>query len=185
MRFVVCLTALGIAACATGSPPPEGGDRLVAAMPGAGYKGEALLLHSSSELGVLDAVPGPIDSVFGQMAAAYLSLGLDVKTRDPVEHVIGNKQLTVMGTIFHRRLSAFFNCGIDPTVGVPRADKYRVTFSVTSTLTRADDPGKTRITTLVSAIASDLYTSATPVECESTGALERALVHAAGYQTTD
>jgi len=181
MRLVVCLGALGVLACAGNNPPPEGGTRTMAEVQGAGRNGAPVILERSDDLGALYVVQAPIDSAFRAIAGAYVTEGLALATRDAGEHVVGATRKTVMHAMLGRPLSAFFDCGSDPTIGVPRADRYRITFSARTTLMAADS-SHTRVTTMVSAVAADLATSATPVECESTGALERILLHAAGFQ---
>jgi hypothetical protein len=195
-RFIVCLGAVGLAACA--SSAPEGGLRSNGTLPSsnglsvarrggdAGRQGPAgsglgsATAYTSADLGMLTVVPSPLDSAYTALTKAYLSLGLPV-TRDPSAHVVGDDHVVVMRTMLGRRLSAFLNCGADAIMGSPRADTYQVTFSVMSTLSSADS-GRTRVVTLVTGQASDLATSASSVYCSSTGLMERTLLKAAGFQ---
>jgi hypothetical protein len=190
MRFAVCLGALGLAACA--SSAPEGGLRNNGPIPvsnGATKQrtstGKGLSVansYTSADLGMSTVVPAPLDTAYTALTKAYLSLGLQV-SRDPGAHVVGNDHVVVMRNMLGRKLSAFFNCGMDAVIGSPRADTYQVTFSVMSTLSAAD-AGHTRVITLVTGQAADLATSASAVYCSSTGLMENTLVRAAGFEPT-
>jgi hypothetical protein len=184
MRFVVCAMTLAAMGCASkGGSPPEGGIRDVAETPtgnGNGRQG-AHIVYSDADLGDQTIVPAPLDTAYAAITTAYRSLGLEIKTSDPSAHMVGNQHIVVMGTWLGSRLSTYFSCGLDPTIGRPRADSYRLTISVVSTLS-AKDAKDTRVTTLVSAQANDLATSASAVYCPSTGKLERTILRAAGFQ---
>ena len=197
MRYLVCLGAIGLVGCATGAP--EGGPRDNGAMPtmsglnnGRGVGGSSVnqptgnsagrvSAFTSSDLGMLTTVPVPLDSAYNALAKAYATLGLPVTTNDPAEHTVGNRHVVVLHKMMGRKLSAYFSCGIDAVMGWQRADSYKVSFSMVSTLSK-NDAGSTRVVTLVTGTASDIATTASDVYCSSTGVLETALLNAAGYQ---
>jgi len=195
MRFVVCATAAMALGCASGGgSAPEGGVRDIGTVQipgGAGSKDSrggasgagagTMTLYTSADVGMMTTVPAPVDAAYSALTKGYLSLGIDLATRDPGAHVIGNRHIVVMHEMFGHRLSAFFECGIDPVMGTQRADTYRLTYSVVSTLSSAD-AGQSRVTTLVTAQAADLATSASTVYCSSTGLMERTLLKASGFQ---
>jgi hypothetical protein len=126
-------------------------------------------------------VPVSLDTAYTALKKAYLSLGLEITRQDPAAHVVGNPRVVVLHKMMGRNLSAYFNCGQDAVMGWARADHYQVIFSVVSTLS-ASDTARTRVVTLVTGSATDLSTSASTVNCSSTGVLETALLNAAGYQ---
>lgn len=184
MRYVVCaMMALGVLGCATGGGAPAGGLRDVAETePGANNgRGGQHVIYSSADLGEEADVPASLDTAYAAMAMAYQSLGAEIKTSDPSQHLIGNRHIVVMRTWLGSRLSTFFSCGNDPAIGTPRADSYQLIISVVSTLS-AKDAQNTRVTTLATAQANDLGTSASAVYCPSTGKIERSLLKAAGFQ---
>jgi hypothetical protein len=189
MRCVICgvtLWALGCAGSGSGlneGPRPVGSTGTVTSAYSSGNSGGGVShpLYSSSDLGIEITLPVPVDSAYTAMERGYFNLGIDLKTRDDASHTIGNKKLIVMRQMLGHRASDLFDCGLDPTIGVQRADRYRLTVSVISTLSAAG-PGRTVVTTKAYAEAEDLATSATPVYCSSTGLMERTLVQAAGLQ---
>jgi hypothetical protein len=175
--------ALAAMGCASrGGGAPEGGIRDVVETPrGNGRQGEPRIMYGDADLGDQTIVPAPLDTAYAAITAAYRNLGLDIKTSDPSEHMLGNKHIVVMRTWLGSRLSTFFNCGNDPAIGSARADSYQLIISVISTLS-VKDAADTRVTTLVSAQANDLATSASAVYCPSTGKLERSILRAAGFR---
>jgi hypothetical protein len=182
MRFVVCAMALGALGCATGGATPEGGSRSVAETQFSGTNREGRDAHtliSNADLGSQNIVAAPVDTAYAAIATAYRSLGVDIKTSDPSQHMLGNRHIVMMHSWLGSRLSTFFNCGYDPALGTPRADSYQMIISVVSTLS-AKDAQNTRVTTLATAQANDLATSASSVYCSSTGKIERSLLKAAG-----
>jgi hypothetical protein len=176
--------ALAAMGCASrGGGAPEGGIRDVAETPNGNANGRQgpHIIYGDADLGDQTIVPAPLDTAYAAITTAYRSLGLDIKTSDPSQHVLGNKHIVVMRTWLGSRLSTFFNCGNDPAIGSPRADSYQLIISVISTLS-VKDAADTRVTTLVSAQANDLATSASAVYCPSTGKLERSILRAAGFE---
>lgn len=139
------------------------------------------MVYTNADVGNQTVVSAPLDSAYAALNAAYQSLGVDIKTSDPAQHMLGNRHIVAMRTFLGSHLSTFFDCGNDATIGTPRADSYQLSISVVSTLS-AKDAQNTRVTTLATAMAIDLATSATPVYCPSTGKLERSLLRAAGFQ---
>jgi hypothetical protein len=135
---------------------------------------------TDADVGMAVVVPTSLDAAYDALTKAYLSLGLKV-SRDPGAHAVGNDHVVVMRNMLGRKLSAFFNCGMDAVMGSPRADAYQVTFSVMSTLSPVDS-ARTRVVTLVTGQATDLATSASPVYCSSTGLMESTLLKTAGLQ---
>jgi hypothetical protein len=185
MRLMVgAAAALAAWGCASGggAAPPEGGLRdVVEVGPGNNGRDGSHVAYNSADLGEQAVLPAPIDSAYASLLMSYQSLGLQIKTSDPAQHVLGNRHIVVMRTWLGSRLSTFFNCGNDPALGTPRADSYQLIISVVSTLS-AKDANSTTITTLATAQANDLATSASSVYCSSTGKLERSLLKAAGFQ---
>lgn len=177
--------ALGLVGCASGgNTTPEGGIRDVAeTTPGPSDAREGPhIMYTNSDLPNDAVVPSSLDSAYAALQIAYRSLGMEIKTSDPAQHMLGNRHIVVMRTFLGSPLSTFFSCGMDPAVGRPRADTYQLVISVVSTLT-AKDAGDTRVSTLASAQANDIATSASSVYCPSTGKLERSLLRAAGFQS--
>jgi hypothetical protein len=191
-RAIAVMAALGVLGCASGgsvaSPQDEGLRPLIQAggnntMEPKGARGvgdAAHTLYTTTDLGEQAVVPAPLDSAYTSIVLAYRSLGIDIKTSDPAQHLVGNRHIVAMHTWLGSRLANFFSCGSDAT-GMPRADSYQLTISVVSSLSPKDATHST-ISTLATAQANDIATSASSVYCPSTGRLEPMLLKAAGFQ---
>jgi len=192
MRLMVCLGAMGLLACASGSNgnEPQTAVRRVGEQPTGngvsmagggkreGYSASAAPIYTAPDRAVVTTVATPVDRAFTNFLSGYLEIGIPILMSDPKAHVAGNKNVVVTSTLKGQRLSKYFNCGNGAT-GFPRADSYRITFSILTSLFPKDS-ATTEARTFVSGQGVDPGTGATAY-CSSTGALERALLRAAGY----
>jgi hypothetical protein len=104
----------------------------------------------------------------------YGDLQVPIGTMIPEHGQIGNLHLRLPTHRLHGHLLSYYlNCGQESMVGL-RADMDDVTMSVLSTVRTGKD-NVTRVATTVTAFARPSGTSSNPVDCESTGALEKAI----------
>jgi len=118
MRFVMCLSTISLAACASSGVTTNDGLRQVGQTEtatsafNAGTNqagGTSHVLYTTSDLGVETVVRGAVDTAYRAITRGYLSLGVDTKTMDDAAHVVGNKHLVAMHSMLGRPLSTFFN----------------------------------------------------------------------------
>lgn len=173
--FVGLAGALALG-CATGSSTPQRQGELRDVV----QTEDGLMLRTTPDYAIKGAMPLAIDETFAAMWLAYQKLGIEATTNDPVGHNLGNTSMTVLHRFNNEDLSRFFECGRDG-FGTPRADRYRVTFAVVTSL-RADGPGATRVETLVTARGSDPGGDGQDVYCSTTGHLEALLLKTAKQQ---
>jgi hypothetical protein len=119
----------------------------------------------------------PVDEAFAAMLLAYQKLGITATTNDPDTHRVGNMTVSVVHRFNGQDLSKYFECGRD-AFGTPRADRYRITFSVVSRLA-AEGTADTQVETLITARGTDPGGQGSDLYCSSSGRLELELVAAA------
>jgi hypothetical protein len=113
------------------------------------------------------------DRVWGEMKAAYDSLGIPITTFDPATHTIGNASVRVRRRLGDVSMSKYVNCG--NVQGVQSADAYEVIASVSTRLEAGDTPLKTLMLTTLEAQGRPMTVAAEFVRCSSTGVLETRL----------
>jgi len=197
MKLSAAVLGLGALACATGgvTPEPEGAVRDAGTVGSVGGHIEATSdvtrqtlirnlgpIYTAPDVGWRSTVGAPIDAAYHAIMEGYGVLGVEILTNDARTHVVGNRGI-IATQMLGQPMSKFVDCGRDGATGQPRADSYRVTLGIISSFV-AVDSARTSVTTMVTAEAIDRGTSATPVHCSSTGILERALLRAAGYQSS-
>jgi hypothetical protein len=124
----------------------------------------------------------PPTRVWLALEATYKSLGIDLTTEDVPSHTMGNREFWKMHQLGSVRLSRLVDCGNGQTG--PKADSYRVYFSVLSFVTGQPD-GKTKVETQVVPGAQDVSGgSADRIPCGSTGELERLINEGARQNLT-
>ena len=138
------------------------------------------MLRTTPDYSIRDAIPKPVDEAFAAMLLAYQKLGIQTTTNDVDGHSVGNMSVTALRQFHGQDLSRYFECGRD-AFNTPRADRYRITFSVVSTLA-ADGPGVTKVETLVTARGNDPSGNGNDVYCSTTGHLEALLIETAKQQ---
>jgi hypothetical protein len=137
-------------------------------------------IRTTSDGAITEAIPKPVDEAFAAMLLAYQKLGIATTTNDSGSHNVGNMAVTVVHRFNGEDLSRYFECGRD-ALGTPRADRYRITFAVISTLA-ADGLAGTKVETLVTARGTDPGGNGSDLYCSTTGHLEFELVKTASQQ---
>lgn len=134
----------------------------------------AVYQDNRTAIATLDATP---ERVWSVLPAVYEQLGIPVTTLLPQERTLGNKQASVVRRLAGERPSVFLDCGVDG-LGLPFADRYRITLSAMSTV----EPGATgtsELQTRLNATAVQQGASGDPVLCNTTGRLEKQIVRLA------
>jgi hypothetical protein len=117
-------------------------------------------------------VAAPPATTLAVLNQTYNDLHIPVATLSTTSSEVGNKQFRVIGhSLAGHRLSLLLDCGVDPSVGVQRADAYDVTMAVLSTLAPSGTNGTT-VTTDVEGTAKAIGVSGEPLHCTTTGRLE-------------
>lgn len=161
-----------VMACA--SAPPEGTAASHATLeardvPGAGN----LRFDFNPESGVsADSIRAPAAAAWGVISEAYARFGLGTTSHAAARVV--TSQSSIRRMIGGVRLSRMLDCG--SAAGSPRADNYTIALSVAS---RVDSvgPAATVLRTRVHASGHDVSVTSHPVQCSTTGYLERQIAN--------
>ncbi len=117
---------------------------------------------------VLDLTP---EAAYTALPLAFGFLGIEVRTHQDSERMMGNTNFIARRQLKGERLSSYVDCGRGATLQ-NNADNYEVRFSVLSQIVPADE-GKVAVRTRVDATARSLATTSNRITCTSTGELER------------
>lgn len=181
MRYLSLLGLLLTAACASQaatSAPQAGPARTTTTITSGGATSPGsnsatmLDVHRDTR-GTAAVVRAPVDAVWAALPGVYEAAEIPVGTLDRKTRVIGNQQHQVRRRLMGKPLSHFVRCGVD-AFGIPHADSRPVTLSVLTYVLDATEQG-TGVETRVSAVAKDAERSSAPIECTSTGALEKSI----------
>ncbi len=112
--------------------------------------------------------------VWSVLPAVYEELGIPVTTMVDRDRLLGNKQAAVVRRLAGERPSAFLDCGVDG-LGLPLADRYRITMSLLTSVSPTSDTAS-KIQTQVDAKAVQQGTSGDAVICNTTGRLEKLIL---------
>lgn len=120
-----------------------------------------------------DSVRAPAAVAWGVLSQAYARFGLGTTSHAAARVV--TSQSNVRRMIGSVRLSRMLDCG--SAAGSPRADSYTIALSVAS---RVDSvgPAATVLRTRVHASGHDVSVTSHPVQCSTTGYLERQIANA-------
>jgi hypothetical protein len=173
--FVSIAGALALG-CASVGPSPQRQGELRDVM----RTEDGVMLRTTPDYAISGALPKPVDEAFAAMLLAYQKLGIEATTNDSGSHSVGNMAVLAVHRFNGEDLSRYFECGRD-ALGTPRADHYRITFAVVSTLTK-DGPTVTKVETLVTARGVDPGGNGSDLYCSTTGHLENEIVQLASKQ---
>lgn len=174
MRAVIAGVAIALCACATASSTlssngPTQQVRVATPM------GETNLAMASTTDANVAQLSAPIDRVWGQLPAAYDSLGIPVNTANSSSHLIGNNGLKLRHQLGKVYLSKYIDCG-QTQIG-ENADSYDVMLTVYTQLQAGTGGvGSTQISTTVDAAARPAAFAQAYARCSSKGVLESKLV---------
>jgi hypothetical protein len=160
--------ALALAGCASSNSQPASTitDRVVM------IDQNGHVYHSTDVSTAQDfLVAAPPATTLAVLTQTYNDLHIPIATLSTESSQVGNKQFRVPGhSLAGHRLSLLLDCGVEPTVGIQRADTYDVTMTV---LSAAISSGSgTSVTTDVEGTAKSIGVSGDPLHCTTTGRLE-------------
>jgi hypothetical protein len=135
------------------------------------------IYRTTPDYAIKGSVSRSVDEAYAGMLLAYQKLGIEATTNDAANHRVGNPAVNVLHRWNREDVSRFFECGRD-AFQTPRADRYRITFSVVTTLV-ADGTDNTRVETFVTVRGSDPSGSGSDLYCSTTGHLEALLINLA------
>jgi hypothetical protein len=131
-------------------------------------------------------VAAPVDRAFDLLPGIYDALGVPINTVVSEVRTVGVRDGRVTRRLGKVPLSRFVACGPD-LIGTDRADTYAVTLTVISQVSEtggaeaaaagraAGIAPRSTVSTQVMATARPISVSGDPVQCSSTGRLERAI----------
>lgn len=112
----------------------------------------------------------PPEKAYAALDAAYAALGIPVSQRDPGSRRIGNEALRVRRKVGDLLMTKVVDCGGDS--GMPNAETYTVTLTISSQVTPNDAGGSVLQTVVEGAAKNPLTNAANAVRCSSVGGLE-------------
>ena len=170
MRRLLLLALLG---CASGgSKPPSSGstpfpDRVV-------LVDERGRVYRTPDTGVSAAeqeVPATTRDAVEALVGVYGAVGIDVNQLDWNNGRVGARGFAAPRRLDGKLLATYLDCGTT-SVGQPRANNYAVTMQIESAV-RPVTAGNVVLTTLASGTARQQGVSSEPLNCTTTGYLER------------
>ncbi|HEX5725691.1 MAG TPA: hypothetical protein VFX98_09525 [Longimicrobiaceae bacterium] len=180
--FAAAAGLLALAACGpatTGTTPQRSTTTIslpASGSQGVGATGTALgtgttSITSYNEVGpVLTRLQASPDEVWRILPVVYQVARIPLGTLDTSERLLGNRKLTVTRQLNGEPLSRIVNCGTSG-MGSNVADTYRVVLYVESRVRAVE--GGASLETTVQGQATQPAVSSPPVQCYSTGQLER------------
>jgi hypothetical protein len=166
----LALASAWLTACATASNVPNGTqtDRILAVDNGK-------VLHSTSDENDRATIPAPVAKVWPALVASYADLGISPTVDDEANGRYGNAGF-VLKTLKGRAAMDYFSCGSGLTGALTGSG--RVIVNMVSQIGAAPT-GETAMVTHVSAkYRSNDGASSAPLDCGSTGLLEKLLRNA-------
>lgn len=169
MRRLLLLALLGCAS--SGSSPSSGStpfpDRVV-------LTDERGRVYRTPDTGVGAAeqeVPATTRDAVEALVGVYGAVGIDVNQLDWNNGRVGARNFPAPRRLEGKSLGTYLDCGTT-SVGQPRANNYAVTMHIESVV-RPGSTGNVVLTTLTSGTARQQGVSSDPINCTTTGYLER------------
>lgn len=161
---LVVATAGGCASAGSGGGYREPG--MVAVVTGEG----TFMIPTGSEARPDQRVEVTAAEAWAVLPGVYEALGIDTDIVDPARRRIGANQHRVSGQILRRAPSDFFDCGMDPGLTVPLADRAPINAQIVTEVVGAGAGAELRTT--VSGTARRPGGAAGVATCRSLGLLE-------------
>jgi hypothetical protein len=167
--------AAAVAGCAPAgtSPGPERDATVVAVASSAG-RTDLEVRQRAVDAATFVNLDAPPDRVWAVLDRAYTDSGIPVMLRDPEHWTMGNRDMEISRRLNGVTLSHYFTCG-STSMGTEAADSYRLQVNVVSTVMKQGTG--THVETYARALARQVGTSSPPLNCTSTGALEKAIAN--------
>ena len=176
-RFSIRCTAaalVAVAGCTTARPgaPPAGMSPVMQRT--VRSDGSTVSINTTGvHAGISTQVAAPLDSAWVALQAAYRELGIPATTVVPASHLIENEGFKTRRRIGKAQMSKLLDCGYSQ--GLPNADTFEVTLSISSYLVKNPADGLTLTTRVEASGSSPYFSSEAPVNCPTTGELERVI----------
>ncbi len=119
-------------------------------------------------------VAGTLDQLWRAMPLVFAELGMPVTMRVPDQRAMGNPAFRVRRRLGGVRLSRYLDCGNQ--LGMLNADSYEVTLRLEMRLAEGAVADQSRLLTVVEGTARPMDVSGAPVNCTSTGQMEKQLL---------
>ena len=116
-------------------------------------------------------VAGSPDVLWPTLVKTYQEMAIPITALDADAKVIGNNNFSVSRKLAGVPLSTWLDCG-RTAVRAPIADQYAVNLAITTQL-QSTAAGSSQVRTVVQGRAKNPLTNDPPVQCSSTGRLER------------
>ena len=176
--WLAAAAALALAGCATagaGTAPQRNTTVVSVSATGrqAGSQTLELDRYAATAATASSLLAAPAE-VWVALDSVYAALGIPVAMRDPAHWTLGNRNLEISRRLNGNALSRYFTCG-STALGAEAADSYRLHVSVLSTVLQQGTGS--RLETTAQATARQPGTSSAPLDCSSTGQLERAIAN--------
>jgi hypothetical protein len=175
------LTALTLTACAAQSAATVGSTPTRREFVAVGD--QVVQLEPTTARTRREATGSTPDRSWAALPLAYEALGLALTTLDSDRRRVGAGGVRVQGRLKGTWLSRYVDCGT-ATTGLPHADSYLVTLDVLSQVDGQPD-GEAELSTAVKAVARPAsVSSSNPVNCPSTGHLEKRIAELVRAEAT-
>lgn len=127
----------------------------------------------------VDTLDAPLEAVWTALPDAYVRLGIPIRSVNPEARLLGNDGFTARGELGGRRISGYLHCGRTMTGDI--ADEYDVRLTILTQLQAVEGrTDRTRVVSVVDAVARPTTRSGNALRCSSTHALEDAILGAIG-----
>ncbi|MHB1311025.1 MAG: hypothetical protein ACYC3L_03325 [Gemmatimonadaceae bacterium] len=123
--------------------------------------------------GISTPVPAPMDSAWAALKAAYRALGIPASRMVEASHLIENERFKTRRRIGKVPMSRILDCG--NSQGLPNADTFEITLSISSYLVKNPTDGLNLVTRIEASGSSPYFSGEAPVNCPTTGELERVI----------
>lgn len=164
---VAALAAAAVAGCATmGSGGTYREPGMVAVITPDG----TFMIPTGAEARATPRVAVSAAAAWAALPGVYETLGIATDVLDPSRRQIGVTQHRFSGQILRRSLSDFFDCGMDPGLSAPLADRAPINAQVVTSVVGVGEGAELR--TDVTATARRPGGSAGTATCRSLGLLE-------------
>jgi hypothetical protein len=159
---------LSVAGCAPPSTPTPAPDRILVV-----DSDGRVLRRSTGDEHARATFAAPVDKVWPALVMSYADLGIEPSVADRSTGRYGNGNFTAPRRLGGRPLGEFFGCGSGLTGS--NIDSGRLTANVVTTVQAAPDGSTVATTYATGTLRRYDGTSADPIACSSTGALEEQL----------
>jgi hypothetical protein len=174
MRNGSCVLVLLVTACAVSDPASRDPtvERTTVDPMGSG---QVITLRQDVSDGI-SILPHNVQSLWTVLPAVYRQVGIEPGHVDAARNALGNLDFAAIRHLGGIPLSRLVRCGLT-SLGLPRENTSRINLSVVTNLSTVPEE-RTRVQTRVQASSRNAGTGSGPIECTSTGTLERLISEA-------